>query len=97
MIFEWDARKAKANLQKHKVSFEEAATVFLDPLAITYLDPDHSIAERRETTIDHTVKGRLIFVAHCESANNIRIISARLVTAAERKQDEEEIGHGKTR
>ena len=54
MIFEWDAKKAKANKRKHSVSFEEAATVFLDPLAVTYRDPDHSAEEDREITIGYS-------------------------------------------
>ena len=54
MIYEWNAAKAKSNLRKHGVSFEEAATVFLDPLALTFSDPDHSLAEEREITIGNT-------------------------------------------
>lgn len=52
VIFEWDARKAAANLKKHRVAFEDAATVFLDPLAMTFLDPEHSVDEHREITGD---------------------------------------------
>jgi uncharacterized DUF497 family protein len=90
VIFEWDGHKARTNLRKHDVEFEEAASVFLDPLAITYPDPDHSRHERREITIGYTMRGRLVFVAHCERGDRIRIISARPVTANERKQYEEE-------
>lgn len=66
MTFEWDARKAAANLEKHGISFGDGVTVFLDPLAITFPDPDHSLNESREITIGYTMKGYLVFVAHCE-------------------------------
>lgn len=89
MTFEWDARKATANLKKHHVTFEEATTVFLDPLAITFPDPDHSLDELREITIGSTIEGRIVFVSHCEVAERIRIISARPATQAERKHYEE--------
>ena len=89
MICDWDAHKAAANLKKHGVSFEDAATVFLAPLAITFPDPDHSAAELREITIGHTGKQKLVFVSHCERENRIRIISARLATRSERRQYEE--------
>jgi uncharacterized DUF497 family protein len=75
-----------------KVAFEDAVTVFLDPLATTYPDPDHSLDEHREITIGHTMEGHLIFVAHCERGAKTRIISARLATTTERKQHEEEVG-----
>jgi uncharacterized protein len=91
MLFEWDAGKAATNLEKHGVSFSEAATVFLDPLAITFADPDHSANERREITIGHTMTQRLFFVSHCERGDRIRIISARLATASERRQYEETV------
>ncbi len=92
MTFEWDAGKAAANLTKHHTSFEDAATVFLDPLAITFPDPDHSVEERREITIGHTIKEQLVFVSHCERLGRIRIISARLATRLERRQYEETVG-----
>lgn len=92
MTFEWDARKAAANLKKHRLAFEEGASVFLDPLAITFPDPDHSSEEQREITIGHTIKGRLVMVSHCERGRLVRIISARLATRSERKQYEEETG-----
>ena len=65
MTFEWDARKAAANRKKHRLSFEDAATVFLDPLSTTFPDPDHSLDDRQEITIGYT-KGGLVFVSHCE-------------------------------
>lgn len=91
MIYEWDAGKAAANLKKHRVSFEVATSVFLDPLALTFPDPDHSVAEQREITIGHTMEKDLVFVCHCERGNRTRIISARLATRLERKQYEEGI------
>ena len=92
MIYEWDASKAAANLRKHSVSFEDVSTVFLDPLAMTFPDPDHSADEQREITIGHTMRQRLVFFSHCERGGRIRIISARLATQSERKQYEEAIG-----
>lgn len=64
MIYEWDPKKAKANLSKHRVSFEEAATVFLDPLAMTYPDPEHSDEEIMEITIGHSARRRAVFLSH---------------------------------
>lgn len=92
MTFEWDARKAAANLKKHHVAFEDAATVFLDPLAMTFPDPDRLLEERREITIGCTIRGNLVFVSPCERGARIRVISARLATRTERKQYEEGIG-----
>lgn len=89
MIYEWDPKKAKTNLRKHGVSFEEATTVFLDPLAITFPDPDHSDDDDREITIGMTTKHRIVFVSHCPRADRIRIIGARRTTRKERKQYEE--------
>lgn len=91
MTIEWDAGKAAANFTKHAVAFEDAATVFLDPLATTFPDPDHSKEERREITIGYTMKGYLVFVSHCERRRRIRIISARRATRTEREQYEEGI------
>lgn len=89
---EWNARKAAANLKKHRLTFEEAATVFLDPLAVTFPDPDHSLEELREITIGCTMKGRIVFVCHCEREERTRMISARFATRNEQKQYEEGIG-----
>ncbi|MEO8658585.1 MAG: BrnT family toxin [Bryobacteraceae bacterium] len=91
MTFEWDGRKAALNRRKHRISFEEAAGVFMDPLAITYPDPDHSESEQREVTIGHTRDEQIVFVAHCERGNRVRIISARYATRSERRQYEEGI------
>ena len=92
MVYEWHAAKAKANLQKHGVSFDDAATVFLDPLASTYPDPYHSGEEEREITIGRTAGHRIVFVSHCQRGNRLRIISARRATRRERSQYEEGIG-----
>ena len=93
MIYEWDANKARTNWRKHGVSFDEAATVFLDPLALTFPDPDHSIGEEREITIGSSAKHRIVFVSHCQRGNRVRIISVRKATTGERKEYEE--GSGK--
>lgn len=92
MIYEWNAKKAAANLKKHTFSFEDAVTVFRDPLALTVPDPDHSAEEHREITIGHTVRQQLAFVSHCERGDRMRIISARLATRSERRQYEEALG-----
>jgi uncharacterized DUF497 family protein len=80
----WDPRKALSNLRKHKVSFEEAATVFKDRLSITKPDPDHSVTENRLLTIGLSFRHRLVLVAHTEDPDEIRIISARFPTRSER-------------
>jgi len=90
MEFEWDPKKARINVRKHGVTFEEAATVFDDPLATYYQDPDHSSAERRYLTIGTSVRGRLIHIAFADRAGRIRIIQARKLTRHERQQHEEE-------
>jgi len=95
VIYEWDPKKARANLRKHRVSFEEAATVFLDPLAITYPDPDHSDEEFREITVGHSAKLGVIFLSHTQRGNRIRIIGARKATRWERKHYEESISKEK--
>jgi len=88
MRFEWDRGKAEANLRKHRVSFDEAASVFFDTLSVTIPDPDHSVAERRFVTMGVSTMGRLVVVAHSERGNTLRIITARLAGAAERKRYE---------
>jgi len=87
--FGWDERKARANLAKHGVSFEEAVTVFGDPLSDTFDDPDHSIEERRFLIVGTSDRGRMLIVAHTDDGLIVRIISAREPTAAERKFYEE--------
>ncbi len=90
MRFDWDKNKAASNLGKHKVSFEEAATVFGDPLSDTFDDPDHSVDERRFLIIGHSEKGKLLFVSHTDDGETIRIISARELTRTEREAYEQE-------
>jgi uncharacterized protein len=87
--FEWDPQKAARNLQAHDVSFEDAASVFGDPLAGTIPDPEHSTEEPRFITIGVTPAQRLIVVVHTDRADRIRIISARGATRAEKKKYEE--------
>jgi len=89
MEFEWDPKKATANVQKHAVTFQEAATVFGDPLAITFEDPDHSTDENRYITFGLSLQKRLIVVSHTERGDRTRIISARLMDRKERKIYEE--------
>ena len=91
MSFQWDPRKAARNARKHRVSFDEATSVFLDPWAITYDDPDHSLGESREITIGCTLKGRILFVSHTDRGTWTRIISARPATRAERKEYEKAV------
>lgn len=88
MEFEWDRRKAAANLKKHGVPFDEAVTAFYDPLSATFDDPDHSVGERRFVTVGYSSRGRLLIVSHTERRNVIRIINARRATAHERKRHE---------
>ena len=90
MRFDWGSNKARINLRKHGVSFLEAATVFDDPLATYYEDPDHSIAERRYLTIGRSSNGRLLHIAFADRDERIRIIQARQPTRNERRQYEEE-------
>jgi hypothetical protein len=88
MRFEWDRAKAEANRRKHRISFDEAASIFFDSLSVTIADPDHSLSERRFLTIGSSSKGRLLVVAHTERGDVLRIISARPASAAERKRHE---------
>ena len=89
MEFEWDADKAARNLAKHGVLFQEAATVFGDPLAITYHDPDHSEDEDRFLTFGQSSASRVLVVSHTDPGDRTRVISARRVTPQERKAYEE--------
>ncbi len=88
--FEWNEEKAQTNFKKHKISFEEAETVFDDPLSITIPDPKHSIAEERFIDIGQSNKKRILVVVYTERRKKIRLISARLADRAERKKYEEE-------
>jgi uncharacterized protein len=89
MRFEWDANKAASNLAKHGVSFEDAATVFVDPLSDTFDDPDHSAEERRFIIIGTSERGRMLVVTHTDDGETVRIISAREPTRGEREFYEE--------
>ena len=85
MKIEWDPRKVRSNLRKHRVSFEEAATALSDPMAATGADPDHSITEERYVTFGVSERGRLLVVAHTDEEETIRIISARIASKGERE------------
>ncbi len=89
LSFEWDARKAKSNLAKHGVSFEEASTVFGDPWSLTIPDPVHSLVEERAVVLGQSHRQKLLVVVHTERGDNIRIISARPAGRRERKTYEE--------
>jgi len=91
VAYEWDPAKAAANVKKHGVSFEAAASVFLDPSALTFWDPDHSAEEDREITIGRSARQRILFVGHAPREGRIRIISARRARSKERRQYEEGI------
>jgi len=89
MQFEWDKNKATRNLSKHGVSFEEAETVFEDPLYVDFYDPDHSEEEDRYLIVGESHQGRSLIVSYTERGNIIRLISAREATRTEREVYEE--------
>jgi hypothetical protein len=89
MEFEWDPKKAEANKRKHGISFHEAATIFGDPLAITFVDPDHSLDEVRYLTFGLSRFNQMMVVSHTQRGEKLRIISARLMTRQERNIYEE--------
>lgn len=89
MKFEWDANKAVSNLAKHGVSFDEAKTVFNDPLYVDFYDPDHSDDEERYLIVGESKLGRLLVVSYAERKDSMRVISAREVTRSEREAYEE--------
>jgi uncharacterized DUF497 family protein len=89
-IFEWDADKAASNARKHGVTFEEASTVFGDPLSLLMRDPDHSLVEERFLVLGMSNRRRLLVAAFAERSPRTRLISARLATRGERKRYEEE-------
>jgi len=86
---EWEEAKAAANRQKHGISFEEAATIFDDPLYVDFYDPDHSVDEHRYLIIGTSSAGQLLIVSYTERDDAVRLISARKVTLSERKAYEE--------
>ena len=88
LTFEWDANKARTNLVKHAVSFQEATTVFGDPVSVTIPDPAHSQTENRFIILGRSHRGQLLVVVHTERGDNIRVISARPASRRERKDYE---------
>jgi uncharacterized protein len=91
IAFEWSPAKAASNLAKHEVAFEEAMTVFADPLARIFDDPDHSAAESREIIVGHSADQRLLMVSFTTRRDSVRIFSARRVTRRERRDYEENV------
>jgi hypothetical protein len=89
-IFEWDRKKAELNLRKHGVEFDEASTVFGDPLALLMPDPDHSVGEMRYILLGMSINQRLLVVAFAERSPRTRLISARLATRQERRKYEKD-------
>jgi uncharacterized DUF497 family protein len=89
MKIEWDPIKAKLNLKKHGISFEEAATAISDPMAVTGFDPDHSLQKERYITFGVSQRGRLLVISHTEEAETIRIINARKASKGEQELYEE--------
>jgi len=89
LVFEWDPAKAETNLRRHGVAFEEAVTVFGDPLSLTIGDSLHSAGEHRFIIAGRSQQGRILVVVHTERGERIRIISARRATKRERRQHEE--------
>lgn len=89
LIFEWDEKKEYENQKKHNVDFDEAKTIFNDPLSITIHDPGHSANEHRFIDMGRSAKGRLLVVVYTERNNRIRIISCRFATKKEQEEYEE--------
>jgi uncharacterized DUF497 family protein len=89
LLFEWDPEKARRNIKKHRVSFDEASTAFLDLLSQTIDDPLHSEDEDRFVLIGRSIQGRPLVIVHTDKGERIRIISARLATKKERLRYEE--------
>ncbi len=89
LIFQWDARKARSNLVKHGVGFEEAATAFGDERSITIPDPAHSLVEERFILLGSSEARRLLVIVHTVRGDSIRLISARVASRRERKSYEE--------
>ncbi len=90
MRFEWNARKAKSNIKKYCVTFDEAVTVFYDPLAATFADPDHSDDEDRFITVGYSTRAQLLVICHVERDDATRLMSARRATPKEIKRHENE-------
>jgi len=84
VIYEWDPKKAAQNQKKHRVSFDEAGSVFSDPFTLTFDDPDHATNEKRFITIGTSMKGRILFLSHADKGeDHVRVISARGATKSE--------------
>ena len=94
LIFEWDANKARSNLNMHKVGFEEAKTLFNDPFLLTFPDEHHSEHEERYTSVGRSASGRILLVVHTEHGRDdsvtVRLISCRKATPSERRTYEED-------
>ncbi len=88
--YEWSLRKAQQNRVKHGVTFDEALTVFADPLARVFFDETHAADEMCEMIVGHSSRARLLFVSFTERSESVRLISARIATKAERTRYEEE-------
>ncbi len=89
MKIDWDPNKARSNIRKHKVTFEEAATALHDTMSVTGADPDHSIGEFRYVTFGLSARGKVLVISHTDTSETIRIISARVASKGERKLYEE--------
>ena len=89
-VFDWDPGKAESNLRKHAVSFEEASTVFGDPLALLMKDPDHSFGEERYLLLGMAIRQGMLVVAFAERPPLTRVVSARRASRTERRRYEEE-------
>lgn len=91
MLFDWDEEKAKSNLAKHGISFDEATSVFDDPLFLTFADPEHSVQEQRFLIMGELARGKLLVVSYTDRKDITRLISARPATRKERKAYESEL------
>lgn len=90
LTFEWDEAKAKLNVSKHNIGFEEGRTIFNDPMLLTYADTEHNEHEKRFINIGLSITGRVLVLIHTERYGRIRIISCRKATGSERKRYEED-------
>lgn len=91
MRFEWDDGKATANVRKHRVAFQEASTIFIDPFFLVFADPDHSEDEERFIIVGESTERRLLVVSYIESGELVRLIRARMATHSERESYEKDI------
>ena len=91
MLLDWHEEKAKSNLAKHEISFDEATSVFDDPLFLTFADPEHSLQEQRFLIMEESARGRLLVISYTDRKDITRPISARPATRKERKAYESEL------